>query len=126
MGLVKVNVGNRKRNPVSENNLVKKTKTSAGKKYVKLQNRFPQCHVQCAKPPFYCIYFTKFSSNISSFGANVLKLMQLFERQRSKFYWITVGINQYKKKSECVMLFYWHEYEMNMISVQINSLKVFV
>ena len=68
---------------------------------IDLQRAMP--NVQCAGKgqslPF--IAFTSensLSSISSSFKANVLNLMQLFQRQRTKFYWITVRIHQYEYK----------------------------
>ena len=70
-------------------------------------NRFaepcPMSSVQCAGKgqslPFIAFTSENSPSSISSsFKTNVLNLMQLFQRQRTKFYWITVRIHQYEYK----------------------------
>ena len=75
-------------------------------KFVQFQNTFRQSRVQCARKAQsrsfieFSLHFLREnspSSISSSFRANVLNLMQLFQRQRTKFYWVTVRIHQYPR-----------------------------
>ena len=75
-------------------------------KFVDVKNTFRQSRVQCARKAQsrsfieFSLHFLREnspSSISSSFRANVLNLMQLFQRQRTKFYWVTVRIHQYPR-----------------------------
>ena len=75
-------------------------------KIVQFQNTFRQSRVQCARKAQsrsfieFSLHFLQEnspSSISSSFRANVLNLMQLFQRQRTKFYWVRVRIHQYPR-----------------------------
>ena len=75
-------------------------------KIVDVKNTFRQSRVQCARKAQsrsfieFSLHFLREnspSSISSSFRANVLNLMQLFQRQRTKFYWVTVRIHQYPR-----------------------------
>ena len=75
-------------------------------KFVDVKNTFRQSRVQRARKAQsrsfieFSLHFLREnspSSISSSFRANVLNLMQLFQRQRTKFYWVTVRIHQYPR-----------------------------
>ena len=84
-------------------------------KFVQFQNTFRQSRVQCARKAQsrsfieFSLHFLREnspSSISSSFRANVLNLMQLFQRQRTKFYWVTVRIHQYPRNRTNYRMFY--------------------
>ena len=75
-------------------------------KFVDVQNTFRQSRVQRARKAQsrsfieFSLHFLREnspSSISSSFRANVLNLMQLFQRQRTKFYWVRVRMHQYPR-----------------------------